>query len=152
MSSLKFVTNVVCAFLLLVEFAYADEKQHLNHKDNVAVQGYDVVAYFAGQVKKGALTITSEYQGLTYRFHSRDNKVLFDADRSKYAPQYGGWCATAMAKGDKVAINPKSYKVTDGKLYLFYKGLFGNALKAWKKDEANLIVKADAAWAKIIAD
>ena len=36
-------------------------------------------------------------------------------------------------KGDKVAIDPQSFTVEDGKLYLFYDGLFGDTRKSWTK-------------------
>jgi len=48
----------------------------------------------------------------------------------------------------KVDIDPKSYKVTDGRLFLFYKGWRGDALKEWLKDESSNIPKADANWKK----
>ena len=70
----------------------------------------------------------------------------------KYLPAYGGWCATAMARGEKVQIEPSSFKVTNGRLFLFYNGLFGNAIKDWNKDESALTVKADAQWKKIRAN
>jgi hypothetical protein len=140
------------ALSFLLNPAQAGESEHLHHKKQLAVRGYDVVAYFSGEVKKGAKAITAKHQGLTYRFDSRFNLAKFEADPAMYAPQYGGWCATAMAEGDKVDINPKSYKVTGGKLYLFYKGLFGNARKAWDKNEATLTKQADSAWSQLIAD
>ncbi|MEO7531133.1 MAG: YHS domain-containing (seleno)protein, partial [Sediminibacterium sp.] len=88
-------------------------------------------------------------EGVTYRFESAKNKQLFMADPAKYEPQYGGWCAYAMgAKGEKVSVDPATFKIIDGKLFLFYNRFFNNTLKDWNKDEANLKTGADRNWKK----
>lgn len=120
--------------------------------DHLAVQGYDVVAYFTtGKPTKGDSAIAAGHGGHTYRFASAENKKKFLEAPDKYVPQYGGWCATAMAEGKKVEIDPATFKITGGKLYLFYNGFWGNALKDWNKDEPNNIVKADKFWKGILA-
>ncbi|MEN9569980.1 MAG: hypothetical protein RL172_1211, partial [Bacteroidota bacterium] len=61
-----------------------------------------------------------------------------------------GWCAYAMgAKGQKVTIDPETFKIRNGKLYLFYNKLFNNTLKDWNKDEPALCAKADTNWTNI---
>jgi hypothetical protein len=84
-----------------------------------------------------------------YYFASEEDRKLFAESPEKYLPTYGGWCATAMAKGEKVEIDPTNFKVTNGRLFLFFKAFYANAIKDWNKDEANLTVKADANWMKI---
>jgi hypothetical protein len=54
------------------------------------------------------------------------------------------------ANGEKVEIDPATFKLFDGKLYLFYNKYFNNTKKKWDKDEANLKTKADANWAKFV--
>ena len=49
----------------------------------------------------------------------------------------------------KVEINPETFKIIDGKLYLFYNAYFNNTLKIWNKEEMSLKVKADNNWKKI---
>ena len=117
----------------------------------LAVKGYDVVSYADGKPEKGKDTITSKHRGVTYRFASEARRDRFAANPEQFAPAYGGWCATAIADGDKVDIEPTNYKVTNGRLFLFYKGLLGNAKKDWDKKEATLTPKADAEWTKITA-
>jgi YHS domain-containing protein len=126
--------------------------KHFNLDDGLAIQGYDPVAYFTqGKAVKGAKTHTHLYQGTTYYFASAANKAAFQKDPSQYEPQYGGWCAYAMgAKGEKVSVDPKTFKITGGKLYLFYNRFFNNTLEDWNKDEAALKHKADASWQKIV--
>ena len=124
------------------------ELSHANAKaGEAAIGGYDPVAYFgAGGPTKGAADLTSEYKGVTYQFASAPNRAKFAADPAKYAPAYGGWCATAMVTGEKVAINPKNYKVTGGRLYLFYKTFLADAKPDWVKDEPGNVTKADGHW------
>ncbi len=128
--------------------------QHYNlGPEKVALKGYDPVGYFTkNQALKGRRELGAQHQGVTYYFASEQNKKLFADSPGKYLPAYGGWCATAMAKGEKVDIDPNNFKLSNGRLFLFYKGLFGNALKDWEKDEATLTAKADANWSKITGE
>lgn len=125
-------------------------KQQFNLDDDLAIDGYDPVAYFkSNKAIKGNKNLAVYHQGVVYRFASAENKEEFKKNPSKYEPQYGGWCAYAMgAKGEKVSIDPETFKILDGKLYLFYNSFFNNTLKSWNKDESNLKTKADANWKK----
>jgi YHS domain-containing protein len=126
-------------------------KKQFNLDDNVAVSGYDPVAYFkSNKAIKGNKNLAVYNQGIVYYFSSVENKEEFKKNPSKYEPQFGGWCAYAMgAKGEKVSVDPETFKILDGKLYLFYNSFFNNTLKSWNKDESNLKPKADANWKKI---
>ena len=124
--------------------------KHFNIEKGLAVEGYDVVAYFKGKPKKGSSSITVKYLGITYQFVSKENKALFTKNPENYLPQYGGWCAYALgAKAEKVEIDPETYKIVNGKLYLFYNAYFTNTLTLWNKDEANFLNKANQNWSKI---
>ncbi|HOD10698.1 MAG TPA: YHS domain-containing (seleno)protein, partial [Flavobacterium sp.] len=97
-----------------------------NLEKKVAIQGYDPVAYFVQKkAVKGKSTLVSTYDGVVFYFSSQANKDLFLKNPSSYEPQYGGWCAFAMGDyGEKVEINPETFKIIDGKLYLFYNAFF----------------------------
>lgn len=125
---------------------------HWNIKNGLAIEGYDPVAYFnAGKAIQGKKEINAKIGGITYRFANASNKELFQKDPQKYQPQYGGWCAYAMgANGEKVEVDPETFKIIDNKLYLFYNAYFNNTLKKWNADEANLKKMADVNWKKII--
>jgi len=125
--------------------------QHYNlGADKVALGGYDPVGYFRqGKAIKGRKELSATHRGATYQFAGEENKKLFTEAPDNYLPTYGGWCATAMAKGEKVEIDPTNFKITNGRLFLFFKAFYANALKDWNKDEANLTTKADANWRKI---
>lgn len=135
----------------LAELSRNDATRQYNLADSrLALQGYDAVSYFeSGKPQRGSEEFTSRYRGVTYRFASRGNRRKFAEDPAKYTPAYGGWCATAMAEGRKVEVDPTNFKITDGRLLLFYKGWLGNALKDWNKDEKRLTARADAEWRKI---
>jgi YHS domain-containing protein len=126
-------------------------KKHYNLEAGLALQGYDPVAYFTqAKSMKGQQQYAVFYNGVTYYFASPEHKTLFKNNPARYEPQYGGWCAYAMgAKGQKVTIDPETFKIRNGKLYLFYNKLFNNTLKDWNKDEPALCAKADTNWTNI---
>ncbi|NJM93302.1 MAG: YHS domain-containing protein [Cytophagales bacterium] len=124
-------------------------------KSGIAIGGYDPVAYHSeNKAAKGKPELKLKYQGAVYQFASEANREAFKAAPLKYLPQYGGYCAYAMGKdGKKVEINPETFKVVEGKLYLFYNdsffGVRTNTLPPWNADEATLKKKADENWRKL---
>jgi YHS domain-containing protein len=122
-------------------------------KDGLAIGGYDVVAYFeSNKAVKGRDDLASVFNNARYYFASEKNLTLFQAAPQKYLPQYEGYCALAVGTtGKKISINPEYFKVTEGKLYLFFNGrsfsgATFNSLEPWLKDEPMLIKKADDMW------
>jgi YHS domain-containing protein len=128
----------------------ADKLKAFNVEDQIAIQGYDPVAYFTdNQARKGKKDIAAKFEGILYYFASVAHRDLFLKNPKNYEPQYGGWCAYAMgANGEKVEINPETFKIIDGKLFLFYNAFFNNTLKSWNKNEAALRRKADQNWSR----
>jgi len=147
--------KLVLVLLILVSgssFAQNEVKRinQYNLENKVAIKGYDPVGYFnLGKAVKGKKELSVVFQGVIYQFSTVENKNVFLKNPSKYEPQYGGWCAYAMGStGEKVEINPETFKIVDDKLYLFYNAYFNNTLKSWNKDESNLKTKADDNWKK----
>ena len=125
----------------------ADLAQANAQRGQPAIAGYDPTTYFDGQPAEGKDSITAEYRGVTYTFATEANRLTFDLDPSRFVPAYGGWCAWAMVDGEKVDVDPKTYKIVDGRLLLFYNGFLGNTLKKWNKGiEPELKKRADANW------
>lgn len=136
---------------LFAQNTAADRTKHFNLEKGIAIQGYDPVAYFSNKALKGNKKYTTNYIGVIYYFSFEKNKNIFIQNPKKYEPQYGGWCAFAMGDyGKKVEIDPETFKIVDGKLYLFYNAYFNNTLKSWNKDERNLKAKADKNWSNFI--
>ena len=87
---------------------------------DLMLHGNDAVAYFtAGRPLAGRSDIKTEHRGLTYRFASEESKRQFITHPERYVPQFGGFCAQAMAYAVPAATNASSFKIIDGKLYLF---------------------------------
>ncbi|MEM1324934.1 MAG: YHS domain-containing (seleno)protein [Bacteroidota bacterium] len=125
--------------------------KHYNIKSELAIQGYDPVAYFSDEAVKGSQQYVLTYRGLTYHFSSSANREIFQENPTQFEPQYGGWCAFAMGdRGEKVKINPKTFKIIEDRLYLFYNAYFNNTLERWNEDEVVLKAKADQNWKTII--
>ncbi len=128
-----------------------DEQLRIKHfnidKNGLALQGYDPVSYFSGKPKKGLKKYKSKYLGCTYYFSAEKNSTDFIKSPQKYEPAFGGWCAYAIGNtNEKVEINPTTYKIVDGQLYLFYDAYFTNTLLLWNKDEKSLLSKAIKNW------
>ena len=139
--ALSFVT------LFFSSFSWAAHKANLQEGHGAA--GYDVVSYIKElKAIPGDNKWATSYQGVTYLFKSDANREEFMKSPHTYVPAYGGWCAYAMAENEEVEVDPKTFKVINGKTYLFYNGLWGNTLEKWNKDEAKLKARADAAWVK----
>jgi YHS domain-containing protein len=123
--------------------------------DHLAIGGYDVVAYFtANKATKGNATHAVTHEGVNYHFDSVKNQKAFKSNPTKYLPQCNGYCAWGVAeKGTKFPINPETFAVSDGKLYLFFNGDFQgqpfNTLTEWKKDEKKYLATLNNAWEKV---
>lgn len=137
-------------FSLVSVFSFA-QKTDYNRQDGFAAAGYDVVAYFDQQAKEGKAEFQTSFDGVNYKFSNSNNLKEFQANPQAYIPQYGGWCAYAMAvNNSKVTINPKTFEIRDGKLYLFYNAYFTNTLKSWRSEgPEKLREKADQNWLKL---
>ena len=138
-----------CLLLFFSSFAQTGLRtKTFNLDKGLAIQGYDPVAYFnLNKAVKGKKEFSVFAEGITYYFSTQANKDIFLKDFRKYEPQYGGWCAYAMgASGEKVEIDPETFKIVNGKLYLFYHSWINNTLTKWNKDETNLKTKADNNW------
>ena len=126
-------------------------RKHYNIKKGVAIEGYDPVSYFDQKPMEGKSNLSVAEHGITYWFSSQVNLLKFKSNPQKYEPAYGGWCAYAMgATGEKVKIDPETFKSVEGKLYIFYNFWGNNTLTDWNKNEMTLKSKADHNWKKFI--
>ena len=93
--------------------------------------------------------VVREDAQLLFGFSSEENLNLFLANPAKYAPQYGGYCAWAVAQGQTAKGDARRWAVVDGKLYLNYnKGI----QKRWNKDRAGFIASGDENWPTVLQD
>jgi len=118
---LAYLLPTIAAPLLLLSFSISADHEVFKSNQGVAIYGFDPVAYFTlEKAKEGSKDISVEFLGATWQFVSQENRELFLADPGRYIPQYGGHCAwgTRLSSGH-VAPDPVSWKIVDGKLYLF---------------------------------
>ena len=89
------------------------------------------------------LLVSTSGFGQTIDYNTDDGFIA-----EAYIPQYGGYCAYAVAESSKkVNIDPETFEIRDGKLYLFYNSWGNNTLKKWnKKNVKGLQKKADLNW------
>ncbi len=141
---------IVIVLSLVGVFSFA-QKIDYNLENGFIAKGFDVVAYFSGKAVKGKQKFIFKYDGVTYKFSTQENLNRFKSDPKKYIPQYGGWCAYAMGiKGEKIAIDPKTFEIREGKLYLFYNALFNNTFDSWLKENPEKLRKsADKNWEQV---
>lgn len=92
----------------------------LDGNERVILKGADVVAYFAlNKDVQGNPSIKSTYENVTFYFSSAEHKALFDAAPTKYLPQYGGYCANGIVYAIPWGGDSDTWKMIDGKLYIF---------------------------------
>lgn len=134
-------------FCLISTVFYAQEKDY-NLKKGYVAEGYDVVSYFENKTEEGKKEFTTTYDGVKFKFINKKHLETFNKSPKKYIPQYGGWCAYALgANNTKYDIDPDTYEIRDGKLYLFYNSWGVNTLKKWIDENPNdLQNKADQNW------
>ncbi|MGF1474969.1 MAG: YHS domain-containing (seleno)protein [Geminicoccaceae bacterium] len=126
------------------------EAQPVFTEDGVAIRGTDPVAYFTeGKPVQGNSAISTEWNGATWHFSSEENRDQFLSDPEAYAPQYGGFCAWAVAeKGKLYSTQPDNWSIVDGKLYLN----FNDDIQAqWEQDIPAFIDQGDQRWPEILA-
>ncbi|HOE42393.1 MAG TPA: YHS domain-containing (seleno)protein [Rhodoferax sp.] len=108
------------------------------------LKGADVTAYFTqGKFVQGSAQYRSSYEGVDFRFASAQAKSLFDQSPAQYLPQYGGFCANGLVYGIPWGGDANTWKMVNGKLYIF--GGQGS-LDAFELDEKQNLALADKYW------
>ena len=117
-----------------------------NAEGRLFLKGADVVAYFTqGAYAQGNPQWRSQHEGVDFRFASAEHKALFDKEPAKYLPQYGGYCANGIVYGIPWGGDADTWKLIDGKLYIFG----GQGSKdGFELDEKANIALADKYWAE----
>ena len=103
--------------------SFAQDRVNTGYFGNVAIKGYDPVAYFTeGAAIEGKEEYSHKWLGAYWRFKNAEHMQMFAANPQQFAPQYGGHCATGMAVhgGLTTDIDPEAFAIVDGKLYLNY--------------------------------
>ncbi len=118
------------------------------NRKGVALGGHDPVAYFTlGTPTPGDARIEGTYQGALYHFASEENRATFEADPSRYAPAYGGFCGYAASIGKVRPADPRHWSIVDGQLVVQHTA---GAAELWARDVAGNKAKADRLWPRLV--
>lgn len=136
------------SFFVMGQAEEASRRRNFNTNNGIALREFDAVSYFTGsRPLKGNSKFYHHYMGITYYFANAENLEEFKKSPAKYEPAYGGWCAyTVASNGERVKVNPVTYKIVDGKLHLFYNYNSDNRLIKWNKEEKRLRASGDRNW------
>jgi YHS domain-containing protein len=135
--------------MLILAAACQKEKTTINMTgEGIAIKGYDPVAYFTEREPvQGSMKFRFDWEGATWLFESQQHLDLFKDNPEKYSPKYGGYCAYAVSQNTLADIDPQSWDIVDGRLYL---NLNKDVQGLWRKDMPGYIEKADRNWPSVL--
>jgi hypothetical protein len=102
-------------------FPAAAQGTHIINKDtdNVAIRGYDTVAYFTeSRATQGKPEFEHTWQDARWLFAKAEHRDMFARDPERYAPRFGGFCTGGMSLNYIQEANPENWAVINGQLYL----------------------------------
>lgn len=149
---MKTIKTILTVIIMTHGIGTVSAQKAAINKDNIANNGYDVVNYFtANSAERGSMEYSTTHNGANYYFVTETNLNAFKQNPKKYLPQYDGYCAFAVAKmNQKVPVDPETFRVDDGKLYLFYNDFWEgkpfNTIVPWINNEAEMEKLAVENW------
>lgn len=145
--SRRFLFRGAVATALCGTWARRSMAQSNRPPKRVAIGGYDPVAYFTdGRPVKGSSSFSFPFDEADYFFASAEHQRLFSADPDHYAPRYSGYCAIGVSLGEKAEVDPESWTISRGRLYLFH---FKRNMQEFVGASSDIITKADGNWASV---
>ncbi len=88
--------------------------------EHLMLAGHDVVNYFTDGIHAmGSAEHKTVHKGVTFWFASAEHKSMFDGDPARYMPQFGGYCTNGIAYAIPWGGSADTWKIIDGKLYIF---------------------------------
>ncbi len=137
------------ALISLCAAAQADEPMYFA-PGGIALSGYDAVAYFTqGRPVEGTAEHSIMWRGATWYFVSSESQMFFEMNPAAYAPQFGGYCAYAVAEGHTASAAPDAFFVRDGRLY------FMHTVTMLRQNQAKLdkiVAEAQGNWPAVLSD
>ncbi|MEX0284597.1 MAG: YHS domain-containing (seleno)protein [Paracoccaceae bacterium] len=117
-------------------------------RDGAALSGHDPVAYFTvGHPVPGKQEYKLVWKRAEWWFATRENRDLFEANPRAYAPQYGGYCAYGVAKGQLTTTKPNVWMIHENRLYLVHSA---PVMAIWSNDVQGHVGRADANWPDLL--
>lgn len=135
---------LLCAFIFVVAGCATHNTVSDGDDSKLMLRGHDPVAYFAmNKPVPGNPQLKTEYEGVTYRFASAENRALFMQNPGKYAPQYNGFCSNGLVYAIPLGGNYDTFKIVDGRLFMFGGA---NSKKYWEMDQQRNVELGDKYW------
>ena len=109
--------------LLFAQPAGAEDFVNTGYFGDVAIKGYDPVAYFT---QNQAVEGSAKYSAITGWARpgilpAPKIATFSSANRPNMRPQYGGYCADGVSFGTVTTnVDPKAWRIIEGKLYISY--------------------------------
>lgn len=136
------------ALLLMSLPAHALDAINTTFFGNLAIEGYDPVAYFTeNRAVEGKAKFEYQWMDANWRFSSKENLQAFKHNPEKYAPAYGGYCAYAVSQNDTASIEPELFTIHEGRLYLNYSKSIN---QKWLSNRDGYIADADRYWPELL--
>jgi hypothetical protein len=124
-------------------------KPEIHAPAGLALGGFDPVAHVTlGRPVQGDERFETTWRGARWRFASAEHRDLFLAAPERYAPQYGGHCAWAMARGYLAPGDARHWRIVDGRLFVNYDA---SVQRRWVRDIPGFIAAADRNWPGVLA-
>ncbi|SMO66398.1 hypothetical protein SAMN06265380_104219 [Ruegeria faecimaris] len=143
----RFLFGAIAACVIALP-AFAQDLPVFYRTDGAAMAGYDAVSYFNGETPvRGQPEYAVMWKGAEWHFATAENRDAFEMNPRAYAPQFGGYCAFAMAQGELVSTDPTIWQVIDGRLYLTHSP---EIERIWQTDTAAYIREAEAHWPSVL--
>lgn len=149
---MKTIKKMIMAIIAIISMNTVNAQSVNTDENKLANKGYDVVNYFTtNTAKKGSIEYSTIHNGATFYFVNAENLKTFKTNPSKHLPQFDGYCAFAVAKmNKKVPVDPETFRIDDGKLYLFYNDFWEgkpfNTIVPWINNEAEMEKIAVSNW------
>ena len=153
MTKKLYLTGMAIAIAMSASMpAFAEDEYNVSNGVTTAgvplgLHGVDAVALTTyNAVAEGDAAHTVVEDGVAYYFASAESARKFKTDPVRFAPQYGGFCAYAVALGKKFDGDPHYADIVDGKLYLFVNA---DVFEKYKRDKVKILKRAEKTWPSI---
>lgn len=153
MNKYNLIAMALCGALLIFQSCESAEESPIYHEENVALQGYDLVAYVMdNDAIMGKAENKINYLGVDFYFTRPSYRDEFLQHPEKYLPAYGGYCGYEVAKNsERAASDPKLWIIQEGKLIFFSDNaeLNGKHKTEWVVKRRVFKKDADENWASM---
>lgn len=141
------MTFIVAALLSLLA---SGPKPAVNTSSgNLALRGFDAVSYLTDdRAVRGLTAFEATWNGARWRFATAEHRDQFLTAPERYAPQFGGYCAWAVAHGYTADGDPEVWRIVDGRLYVNYSK---RVQRKWEQNIPEYIGQGQANWPGVLS-